>query len=236
MDRGVGSLGQIAYVSGIYESMTDYGRTYRTFSDSVQPALSLDEEHHRRALLRWLNAWGCRHLALSCHDQVSARLGIWCEQARPLFPLATDRLVRLEDEALRKFEALFDGLSGLHARQVPRNGSFFGVSFGPTAASKSLFALFPQVFVAWDEPIRQTLGCDGSGASYVEFLRRIRGDLELLAERCTRAGFALEMLPDKLGRENSTAPQLVGEYYWVTITRGVRPPDKATLSKWGAWS
>lgn len=236
MEHRVSSLGQLAYISSVYEAMTDYGTTYREFSSQVDGTPNLNDEKHRLALLHWLNAWGCRHLALSCHDHVSCELRAWYERAQDRFPSPLDRLLGLSDQSLRTFDELFDDLSSLHARQVSRNGSFVSIPFGPTAASKSLFALFPHVFVAWDEPIRNVLKYDRKGASYVEFLKRLRGDLEFLAKECARAGFALEELPDRLGRKNSTAPQLVGEHYWVTITRGVRPPDRSTLSEWLSWS
>ncbi len=63
-------------------------------------------------------------------------------------------------------------------------GKKMTVTFGPTAAAKILFVLRPNVFVAWDEPIRAGLRYDGSGHSYVNFLTRLREELLELKDQC----------------------------------------------------
>jgi hypothetical protein len=46
----------------------------------------------------------------------------------------------------------------------------------------------------------------------------------------------VEDLPKGLGRDDSTTAQLIGEYYWITMARNVKPPDAAILREWLAWS
>lgn len=130
---------------------------------------------------------------------------------------------------LDQFEKLFDQLSGLRAQDGGRR-------FGPTAASKTLFALRPHAFVAWDAAIRQGFEGDGSGASYVRFLKGVRHQLRAIAEQCSRQGVDPDDLTKRLGRPDSTAPQFIGEYYWITVTRMVEPPGPTTLREWLVWS
>jgi hypothetical protein len=114
-------------------------------------------------------------------------------------------------------------------------GKKVAVSFGPTAAAKILFVLRPQVFVAWDEPIRAGLRYDGSGRSYVGFLIRLREELLDLREQCRAFDFDLVDLPEALGRPLSTPAQLLDEYYWATVTREVVAPSRRQLARWLSW-
>ena len=83
--------------------------------------------------------------------------------------------------------------------------------------------------------MRVRLKHDRTGASYLEFLKDVRGKLRQIAAQCAQHGLDLENLPTRLRRPGSTAPQLVGEYYWITITRRVEPPGPRTLGDWLAW-
>jgi len=110
------------------------------------------------------------------------------------------------------------------------------VSVGPTGAAKILFAIRPNALVAWDDSIREHYGYDGSGASYLAYLHRVRSILEELKDACNRNGFTLPQLPKQLGRNNSTVPKLIDEYYWVTIAKGCSLPAQDTFQEWTQWS
>jgi hypothetical protein len=90
--------------------------------------------------------------------------------------------------------------------------------------------------VPWDSAIRKEFQADGGGESYVSFLKRAREDLRRLSGQCSDHGFDLEAFPERIGRRGATGAQLIGEYYWVTITREVEPPGPHTLQDWLAWS
>lgn len=222
------SLGSLAYACNVYDAMTDFGSSLGEFRLRVNGNPDLDEQDHRQALLTWLNAWGCR-IALNSHVLLSNELAAWHKVAIGRLPDPTDRLVTMDGPTLDKFEKLFDQLSGLRAQDGGRR-------FGPTAASKTLFALRPHVFAPWDEAIRHGFAADGSGASYVRFLQIIRNDLRQVAQQCLHQGIHPEDLPGRLGRPESTAPQLIGEYYWITATKRVKPPDPETVREWLTWS
>jgi len=230
------SLGQLAYACRLYEAMTDFCSSLARFQSSVDGSPDLSRQDHRRALLKWLNSWGCRNLALSCHEQVSEALAVWNSSARDQLPDSRARLTNMTDERLVEFEELFNSLAHLPAREGRRNGRTFTISFGPTATSKTLFALRPEVFVPWDELIRRETVPDESGASYVMFLKLVRRDLQALSRQGAEHEITLEDLPRVFGRSAATPAQLVGEFYWISITRKVEPPGPETLRKWLAWS
>ena len=53
--------------------------------------------------------------------------------------------------------------------------------------------------------------------------------------QCQKFGIELQAIPDLVGRPSATPPQLVDEYYWATITRGVEVPPKEQLATWLEW-
>lgn len=222
------SLGDLAYVCRLYQTMTDYGRSLGVFRDSVGGSLDLTNPKHGRALFDWLNAWTCR-IDSSYREPLGEELHQWFGCRGHMLPAAGDRLQDLSDAALEGFICPFDELSALRPEVARR-------SLGPTAASKTMFALHPAVFVAWDAPMRGRLVGGESGGFYVEFLKRMRNDLLLLEQQCSKIGFMLEAVPDKIGRPDATPAQLIGEYYWVTVTRKAQAPDAETLRRWAAWS
>jgi len=43
------------------------------------------------------------------------------------------------------------------------------------------------------------------------------------------------MIPRTIGREGTSVPKLIDEYYWVTIAKGCKPPDRSEVQKWAVW-
>lgn len=217
----------------LYETMTDYAGSLDRFHARFGAALDLSLEDHRLALLKFLNDWGCRPLAKEWHWLASQKLERWYQgaqdQLRPLNgPLAQLDLTRFGDLA-----KVFNSLSPRIAAKKIRNGKVMLVSFGPTATSKSLFALMPQALPAWDEPMRKAFGYDGKGASYVKFVKDIQRKIAETEQYCGSQGFTLEGLPAKLKRPAyTTVVQLIIEYYWITISRGVSLPSRDTVREW----
>ncbi|MEM3385698.1 MAG: hypothetical protein QXE78_09250 [Nitrososphaeria archaeon] len=102
---------------------------------------------------------------------------------------------------------------------------------GATAISKILHLLNPEVFVIWDEGIRKKYKVAGSVIGYIEFLRKVKGELEeALQEEALKSGFSkkeiaericTEYLSNKLGPEynRKTLAKLIDEYNWWTVNR-----------------
>jgi hypothetical protein len=93
------------------------------------------------------------------------------------------------------------------------------VRFGPTAASKALYALRPSACPPWDEPIRYALGLGATDTAYRAYLGLVARALRRAA---ARARVKVEHLPRCAGRPDLSPPKLVDEYLWVALSRDAR--------------
>jgi len=218
----------------MYESMTDYARSLDRFRQKVGASLDLSQEDQRRALLKFLNDWGCRNLAKKWHGLASDVLAGWYADAKVKLRLFDGSLAELDEAHLNDLVDVFDSLSTQIASKPTKKSGQVDVSFGPTATSKTLFALNPHILPAWDGRIRKKSGCDGSGTSYSEFAKHIHRKIRETEKSFATQGFNLAELPTKLGRPEgyTTVAQLMIEYYWITMTRGVQLPSATRAQEW----
>lgn len=198
-----------------------------------EPSLS----QHQLKILKWLNGWGCRHIAKEFHELAAEEITSWYQKyGHQLF----DRNRNLHD--LSKDELAFIGLiyEDLSGRTVAyrghrRSGDLIKVKFGPTATAKFLFAIRPRALMPWDASIKKEWGYDESAESYVNFLIKVQEAIRELETSCKQYGFELAELPQKLGKPNSTIPKLIDEYFWVTITKKCKP-SREDFQRWAEWS
>lgn len=230
------TLGGLAFACYLFDAMAGYDESYRDFRDQVGDEVDLRNPNGGQELLHWLNHWGCRHLATDYHNMAITALGGWYDRNLDMLPATEARLVSASDAQLDSVADIFDSLSGLIVAKRKHGQQTQMVSFAPTATAKTLFALRAHFFVPWDEAMRLELGHDGTGRSYVAYLKGVRSALTEIERQCEPRGISLDRLPAKLGREKSTAAQPIDEYHWITITRKVKPPDLETLDDWVAWS
>ncbi len=226
------TLGGLAFACYVYGSLTGYDTTFDNFRARLNGSPHLDRNEDRLALLSWLNQWGCR-LPNAHHRLLADQLSSWYERYRPMLPADDKYLQDLSDEQLLAFASPFSALVALGDIVPYRGGK---TRFRGTAASKTLFSLQPGVFVAWDGPMRTRLDLGQTGQDYVQFLVRVRDDLRRLGQEAEAQGVPLDGLPGLLGRPQRAPADLVNQYYWVTLTRGLKPPDGETLDRWVDWS
>jgi hypothetical protein len=222
----------------LYESMTGYAKSLALLQRSVGEALDLSQEGHRLALLKFLNDWGVRGLAKDWHWLASEALESWHDEARDSLPLPDDSPNDLDAARLRDLAQAFDSLSKrTAAKRRTKNGKQSSVSFGPTASSKCFFALRPHLLPAWDDQMRTAFEHDdGTGVSYVEFMKDIHRKIEETEQDWASRGLSLTEFPAKLERPPfTTVAQLMVEYYWITVTRGVALPSRTTIGEWLSW-
>ena len=223
--------GDLAYACWAYETMTDYARSWQDFREAVGDDADLRVAAHRDALFTWLNKWGCR-IAAESEARVKICLSGWYARNGDHLLGRNADLAEVPDGDLRDTADLFDSLIG----DMKRAASTRSLRFGPTAVSKTLFALRPRLFPAWDSAIRGAV-VDGedSGKAYVRYASRLRNEIRGITRRGTELGIV--GLPAALcPSRNATMVQLVGEYYWVTVTRGVKLPPLHCRRDWTAWS
>lgn len=106
-------------------------------------------------------------------------------------------------------------------------------NIGPTAISKVLHLLNPELFVMWDEDIREKYGVRGSVNGYIEFLKKMQVEIkEALDGEAKNRGYSKEevarriceeLTSEKLGREfirKKTLAKLIDEYNWTLCHQG----------------
>jgi hypothetical protein len=79
------------------------------------------------------------------------------------------------------------------SRRTLKNGRVAVVTYGPTGTAKTLFALRPNVFPPWDDPIRILLGFGKDGTSFRRYLTEVGSTLRDLA---AEAGIPVAALPE----------------------------------------
>jgi len=230
-------LGELAFTSHVFGLMSDYDSSYNQFLDSTNPMLDLMSDVHLEALLKWLNAWGCRQFAKEYHTLASTEIREWYSEFDQQFLLRNANILALTDKDIKSVERAYANLVDKTASYRKSHGERQSrEKVGPTGAAKILFALRPNALIPWDGAMRDEFGFDGSSHSYGKYLRKVRNDLEAVNHECKQNGFELLDLASKLGRSNSSITKIMDEYYWVTITRRCPAPNKEKLKLWMNWS
>jgi hypothetical protein len=229
-------LAELAFACYVYGRMTDYDRSYLHFLEETSPQLDLSKEQHRKALLNWLNDWGCRQFAIAYHGLASEEIRSWYHDlGDQLFPL-NKTLLDLSDSDYASVRVAYAKLVNRTAsKRALRGGGQAKVEFGPTGTAKILFALRPNALIPWDEPIRSEFHFEGSAEDYANYLQLVRINLKELNETCERTSHTLLDLPQLLGRPKSSLANLMDEYFWVTVSRKCPAPTSKELSEWLQW-
>jgi len=138
-------------------------------------------------------------------------LAEWVEKFGRCLPPATARFLSMTGASLGLVAEIFDSLSDLVVAQRGSHPDEQRVSLGPAAAAKTIFALRPDAFAPWDAATRRAFGHNGSGKSYVAYLKDVQANLPIVERQCEPLHLALDELVPRLGREGSTAPQLIDD-------------------------
>jgi hypothetical protein len=187
--------------------------------DATRPAIDLSVRAHREALLRFLRAWGCRHLRRDDTGRSSRALASWWSRFAPMLPPGTVPLTDLDDAQLATLGRAYAALARSPAAFRASSRGDVAVSFGDTAAAKALFAIRPLAAPPWDEPMRRAFGWGRVDAEeYATFLAAVRGALVGLAGRLR---VEPSELPAALDRPASSPVKIVDEFLWIRVSRGL---------------
>jgi hypothetical protein len=217
LERGL-DLDDLRKRVGEYRIATDYDGSLNILRRRVGGTLRLDSADHRTAVLAWLRQWGCRGLDLASEATSARALFAWADTWVPHLPGPTRKLTELSREEIVTVAIAYSQLAGTVAGVRHRARGDSKVTFGPTAAAKTMYALRPQACAPWDGPIRYGLGLYENDAAYRSYLELVR---HALVKTADRADVIVEKLPTLVGRPDSSAPKLIDEYLWMRITRGL---------------
>ena len=159
-----------ATIAGFAALVGDDRRT-NELRTSTGGRIDLSLASHRDALLAWLRQWGCRHLRTADNARSSRALLAWWKRHASDIPAPRASLDRLGPAAFAKAGRAHADLAGRPAARRRHGDGEVDVTFGSTATAKAMFALRPQVFPPWDEPMRSAFGWTGLDPSdYETFL------------------------------------------------------------------
>lgn len=160
----------------------------------------------------------------------------WGRRHLPGLPPETVKLTQLGEKVLSMAADAYGDLKERSASVRSRGRGSWTVTFGSTGAAKILYALRPNMFPPWDDPIREALGYDGSANSYREFLMKVQKELRSLEKEAANVGIETDKIPAAVGRPESSLPKLLDEYYWIVITKGFTVPTREEFQRWAMWS
>jgi hypothetical protein len=210
----VPTVAALAHSVAVFNGFANVDGAERRFATDTAPRTDLDRADHRAALLRFLNAWGCRIRLPRPGEPDWFDVGIatwWAVFARALPRAPIDRL---SDGAIRRLEAPFDALAT--TRVAPNR------TLGSTAAAKALYALRPRSVVPWDAAIAATLHGARDGAAFGRHLALGRAWANAVLSELSQPGRTVTAAraPALLGRGGVSLAKILDEYAFVTITMG----------------
>jgi hypothetical protein len=219
----------VAYASRLHRQIDKSSGFNEQVRHKISPALDLDLENcdHATILLKWLNKWGCR-ITENSFPKISQQLAEWFRGWQRRLPCTGLELVSLQDGHLDVFADAYHALLEVD-------------DFGPTSASKALFAVCPRAAIPWDAAIqdhfKDTFKLHGrTPEDYRAMLELSKDAGKGLMTDAARCGVAdPRNIPREVGRPEHTLAQLLDEYHWITITRGHEIPSRDELKRWVEW-
>lgn len=217
-------LYKLAYACCLYNCLTKNDAAVWKFQADLKelspanPVLDLSLSDHGLVLLKWLNAWGCRHIATNAHKQIAQLLATWWSK----YGTALSNL-RCRDPSI-----IGPAYDCLKKCQIPGEPHF-----GSVAAAKTLHAVQPDLLSPWDGAIQQHFVPDDSSQSYCCFLQKVEQEVKNLQNDACRLN--VQKIAQAVGHPNCSLVKLVDEYFWVTITRKCTTPTPETLRTWVSW-
>lgn len=189
----------------------------------------LDVNEIRFVLIEFLNKWGCRlrnYDSLTAENLKNCLAGIHPELlVTQDFSILTFNFEIIENR--ERIERIFNSF-WFYGSQITRN-------FGPTATSKVLHIINPDLFVMWDDAIRlhywvQNDSIIESGRGYCLFLIEIKRIAQGLVNECRERFNVTDPAPWLSERLNIDPPRsltkFIDEFNWLAYKRGLtRPPD-----------
>jgi hypothetical protein len=223
---GTMKLKQLKIACYLYNNFTDYDSSYLELRKDIGSSAAINPDNCK-ALMKWLRSWGCRQFVNECSDLSKTNLISWFTDNQSLLPDHSVHLIDFDlSENTQSIELLFDSLKNCIASI--RSNSVIHV--GPVGAAKLLFAIRPNMFAPWDNPIFKHLKHDPTGKGYVAYLRKIQAELKELKIECNESGIQWEHLFTLLNKQHHSYPKLIDEYYWISITNNCKPEDIIRLA------
>ena len=187
----------------LYNKIESYDENLTKFlNDPKNNNFNFHDDEQTIALLKWLNKWGCRNISKASYPNLCETLPIWWSQNN------VSHFERDEASVSHIFNTLMHIIVSEDNERT--------VTFGPTAASKTLFIIDKDYFIPWDKKIRKGYSSDGNG--YYNYLTNSKNELNELRTRLIESGIIWEN--ERILFQNYISDmKLIDEYNWITKTK-----------------
>lgn len=209
----------------LYGRITNFDSSYRNIFDINN--INLNEQSHVESLLNWLRGWGCRQFKKEYEKVSRTSIMKWYQKYENSIPDESDSLL----DYIPDVEEYFNDLLKRRASIRIRDNEEIIVTVGAVGAAKTLFAIRPNIFPPWDNPICKALGYNMNGEGYQKYLKDVQEHLLKLKKECKSRNQSIYDLPRIVDRDISSLPKLIDEYNWITITQDINPQELIELSK-----
>ena len=183
--------------------------------DGVRSDLSKldDTDHIDRILNPFLIQWGMMAQPLARKGMKWAQLGAKLRKLEPHF-----KTLREESLLHIKFE---DQANSAHIEEIYEE--LDSIKFvGPTAVSKILHLINPEIFIMWDKEIRGMYNVADSSSGYLEFLGK--------NQRLLKTVFDDKQCNDLRSKFHKTLAKLIDEFNWY-IANEDHTPDISVIKR-----
>jgi hypothetical protein len=209
-------------LDGVRTAVATFAASFGADGSDSSPVLVTGDDvdlslvEHRRALHRWLNAWGCRirYARPGEPDLFDVSVAAWWSRRRPDLAVVTDSLSELGDDEINRLGAAFEDLGSL---PIARSAAGIHRTMGATASAKALYALRPRAVMPWDLAIAERLHGGRDATAFVAHLTLGRDWARQLLQE---SGWDEARLAAELGQPGASLARLLDQYCYVRFTLG----------------
>jgi hypothetical protein len=212
------TLFELALAHYLYNKIESYDESLTNLlNDPENQNFDFRNDKQTIALLEWLNKWGCRNISKASYPTLCKKLPIWWNQNN------LSHFKKDEASVSRIFNSLMNIIVSEDNERT--------VTFGPTAASKTLFIIDKDYFIPWDQEIRKKTKNSPDGKGYYNYLTNSKNELNELLIRLTESGIVWEK-HKTLFQNYISDMKLIDEYNWITKTKKIKlDMDKCEFKK-----
>ena len=231
-------LYELAYGCRLFGELAGADTASADLNTATKGRVDLGNPAHAKALLVWLNKWGCRQFAIDHHPTAASMLADWGARWIDSLPKPNASLSKLSTRQLATTADAYADLKDRQAstRRTP-NGKIAIVTVGSNGRGQGSPRTPTAGAAALGRPhAAPRYSLDGGRDSYLAYLLEVQQQMRGIEAEAAAMGIAAKDIPKVLGRPTSSLPKMIDEYYWLTLTHGLRVPSERELATWNTWA
>ena len=159
-------LFQLAYACRIYGGLTLFDAGYHTLLDKTGGKRNFGDPSHVKALLVWLNSWGCRQFAVDYHDLAIESIRGWAQRWESRLPDGVMTLERLSDKEIEEAGNAYADISkSLASRRSRTSGPIAFLTASTRRRSAAMLFAIPTLSFTVPKPWERASTAAATAAS-----------------------------------------------------------------------